>query len=92
MAWAGTLGYSVIAAVGVATPLFVLIGTFGSTIGQGTNSLMSRLLGINEKNKTKNAMMHGFLICVIVSILLSLTVIPLLDNLLITSYYIPHWN
>ena len=83
LAWAGTLGYNVVAAVGVATPLFVLIGTFGSTIGQGTNSLMSRLLGINDKNKTKNAMMHGFLICVIICILLPLTVIPFLDNLLI---------
>ena len=48
LAWAGLLGHNAVAAVGVATPLFVLIGTFGSTIGQGTNSLMSKFLGIDE--------------------------------------------
>lgn len=83
LAWAGGLGHNAVAAVGVATPLFVLIGTFGSTIGQGTNSLMSRFLGINEYKKVNNVMMHGFLMCVIVSILLPLIEIPFLEPLLI---------
>ena len=82
LAWAGLLGHNAVAAIGVATPLFVLIGTFGSTIGQGTNSLMSKFLGINDKGNANNVMMHGFLMCVIVSILLPLIEIPFLESLL----------
>ena len=82
LAWAGLLGHNAVAAIGVATPLFVLIGTFGSTIGQGTNSLMSKFLGINDRDNANNVMMHGFLMCVIVSILLPLIEIPFLESLL----------
>ncbi|MDO5849741.1 MAG: MATE family efflux transporter [Methanobacteriaceae archaeon] len=80
--WAGALGSDVVAAVAIASPIFLFITVIGKSMGKGTNSFMSRKLGskhedneLNEEDITKietaahNIIIHGIIICIIGSII-----------------------
>ena len=68
-------------AVGASAPILLLISTFGNSIGQGTNSIMSRYIGSNDYESSYNSLIHGIIVSVITWIFI-LASISLLDDLL----------
>ena len=68
-------------AVGASAPVLLLISTFGDSIGQGTNSIMSRYIGSGDYESSYNSLMHGILVSFIIWICIVLS-ISLLDDLL----------
>ena len=61
-------------AVSAAAPLILLITTFGDSIGQGTNSIMSRYIGSNDYEGAYNSLIHGLLVSFIMGLLIVLTI------------------
>ena len=45
MLWVSQIGVEAFYAIGISIPISSLIFSFGDSIGQGTNSLMSRFIG-----------------------------------------------
>lgn len=80
--WVSKLDAQSFYAVSVSLPLFTLICAMGDSIGQGTNSLMSRSIGAKDYENAYRAIFHGIIICVIVWFFIMLC-IPFLDDLLI---------
>ncbi len=81
MFWLSQLSMADALAVGVSAPVLLLISTFGNSIGQGTNSIMSRYIGSNDYESSYNSLIHGILLSVITWIFI-LVSISLLDDLL----------
>lgn len=81
MFWVSQLSMVDAFAVGASAPVLLLISTFGNSIGQGTNSIMSRYIGSNDYESSYNSLIHGILISVITWIFI-LVSISLLDDLL----------
>ena len=55
--FSGLLGANALSAVGILTPTYILISSFGTGIGVGSNALMSRAIGkdkLEEANKIFN--------------------------------------
>ena len=80
MMWVTSISMDATFAVSASAPALALIATFGDSIGQGTNSIMSRYIGSNDYKSAYNSLVHGILISVIISILTALTV-PFADVL-----------
>ena len=66
MYWISKMSHDAYFAIGVAMPLFTLIVSFGDSIGQGTNSIMSRYIGFGDYEKSYNSLLHGILVSFIV--------------------------
>ena len=81
MLWVTSFSMDAVFAVGASAPVLLLISTFGDSIGQGTNSIMSRYIGSNDYESSYNSLIHGILVSVIVWIFILLS-ISLLDDLL----------
>lgn len=65
--WADTL-----VAIGISAPIFLVIYYLGKNIGQGTNAVMSRFQGAYDLEQTGNALLHGILICICISLIVHL--------------------
>ena len=48
--------------MGVSVPFVSLIFSFGDSIGQGANSLMSRFMGIDDYESAYNTLIHGIIL------------------------------
>ncbi|WP_296798124.1 MATE family efflux transporter [uncultured Methanobrevibacter sp.] len=81
MFWVSQLSMFDALAVGASAPILLLISTFGNSIGQGTNSIMSRYIGSNDYESSYNSLIHGIIVSVITWIFI-LASISLLDDLL----------
>lgn len=81
MFWVSTISMEAAFAVGASAPVLLLISTFGDSIGQGTNSIMSRYIGSGDYESSYNSLMHGILVSFIIWISIILS-ISLLDDLL----------
>ena len=81
MFWVSRLSMFDALAVGASAPILLLISTFGNSIGQGTNSIMSRYIGSNDYESSYNSLIHGIIVSVITWIFI-LASISLLDDLL----------
>ena len=81
MFWVSTISMEAAFAVGASAPVLLLISTFGDSIGQGTNSIMSRYIGSGDYESSYNSLMHGILVSFIIWICIILS-ISLLDDLL----------
>lgn len=68
MAWVSSISKDAVVAMGVSTPILILIYAIGDAIGEGSNSLISRCIGHNSYEESYNSLIHGILISVIVSI------------------------
>ena len=68
-------------AASVSIPIFTLICSMGDSIGQGTNSLMSRSMGANDYKNAYNTIVHGLIVCLVMWALMIVS-IPYLDDLL----------
>ncbi|MCL2157404.1 MAG: MATE family efflux transporter [Methanobrevibacter sp.] len=81
--WVAGLGTNSLAALGFFMPLFLMIISLGNGIGAGTNSLIARAIGANNKKKADNAAIHGILITIFISILAPIILLLFLNNLLL---------
>ena len=70
MAWIAQISLQASFALGVSIPFVSLIFSFGDSIGQGTNSIMSRFIGAGDYESAYNAMIHGILIANIIWVLI----------------------
>lgn len=64
--------YSCFFAVGISIPFVSLIFSFGDSIGQGTNSIMSRFIGSGDYESSYNALIHGMLLSNIIWVVIVL--------------------
>ena len=62
MAWISQINVHAFFAVGVSVPFVSLIFSFGDSIGQGTNSIMSRFMGADDYESAYNALIHGLIL------------------------------
>lgn len=70
-------------AIGVSLPLVTLIVSFGKSIGIGTNSIMSREIGEEDYEDTYNSILHGIVVCLVLTLLIMLSTLFLKDILLL---------
>ena len=66
MVWVSKIGVEAFFAMGVSIPIVSLIFSFGDSIGQGTNSIMSRFIGSGDYESAYNALIHGMILSNIV--------------------------
>lgn len=59
MLWVSKISVQAFYAIGVSIPITSLIFSFGDSIGQGTNSMMSRFLGTGDYESAYNTLIHG---------------------------------
>ena len=62
MAWISQISVHASFAVGVSVPFVSLIFSFGDSIGQGANSLMSRYMGVDDYESAYNSLIHGIIL------------------------------
>ena len=70
MLWVSRIGVEAFYAIGVSIPITSLIFSFGDSIGQGTNSMMSRFLGTGDYESAYNTLIHGMIISNLIWVLL----------------------
>ena len=70
MLWVSKISVEAFFAIGVSIPITTLIFSFGDSIGQGTNSMISRFIGSGDYESAYNTLMHGIFITNIVWIIL----------------------
>ena len=61
MVWVSQISVEAFFAMGVSIPIVSLIFSFGDSIGQGTNSIMSRFIGSGDYESSYNALVHGII-------------------------------
>ncbi len=81
--WVAGLGADPLAALGFATPLFIIIGGIGNGFGAGVNSLISRYIGAKDKHNASNGAIHGILTSIVLSILIPVILLPFIYQILI---------
>ncbi len=67
--WISQLNMEATFALGASGPLLMILNTVGDSIGQGTNSTMSRFIGSNKYESSYNALMYGLLITIFIGII-----------------------
>ncbi|MER2014144.1 MAG: MATE family efflux transporter [Methanobrevibacter sp.] len=81
--WVSGLGADALAAIGLITPLFSIAVNFGSAIGVGTTSLISRSIGSENYEQANNSALHAIFLCILLSIIISILNIIFMKPLLI---------
>lgn len=66
MAWVSQISEDAFFAIGISIPIITLVLAFGDSLGQGTNSLMSRFIGADNLTALYNTIMHGILLNIII--------------------------
>ena len=66
LVWVSKIGVEAFFAMGISIPIVSLIFSFGDSIGQGTNSIMSRFIGSGDYESAYNALIHGVILANIV--------------------------
>ena len=61
MLWVSKISVEAFFALGVSVPFVTLIYELGDSIGQGTNSIMSRFIGSGDYESAYNALIHGMI-------------------------------
>ena len=79
--WVSKMSNEAFFAIGVAMPLVTLIISFGKSIGNGTNSIMSREIGENDFDDTYNSILHGIVVCLVLGLISVLSLFFLEDIL-----------
>ena len=72
LAWVSQINVHASFAVSVSIPFVTLIFSFGDSIGQGANSMMSRFMGVDDYESAYNTLIHGIIITNIIWILIVL--------------------
>ena len=66
MMWVSRINIDAFYAMGVSIPFVTFIFSLGDSIGQGTNSIMSRFIGSGDYESSYNALIHGLIACNII--------------------------
>jgi putative MATE family efflux protein len=77
----GSLGTSVVAAVGIAFPLMAVIQALGFFFGQGSGNFMSRALGARETERASRMASTGFFSGIIAMVIIAAVCLVFLDPL-----------
>ena len=70
LVWISQIGVKAFFAIGISIPIVSLIFSFGDSIGQGINSIMSRFIGSNDYENAYNSLIHGLILAHIVWIVI----------------------
>lgn len=62
MLWVSQINVEAFFAIGVSIPITTLIFSLGDSLGQGTNSIMSRFIGSGDYESSYNALIHGIIL------------------------------
>lgn len=81
--WVSQMSEDAFFAIGVSLPLVTLIVSFGKSIGIWTNSIMSREIGEEDYEDTYNSILHGIVVCLVLTLLIMSSTIFLKDILLL---------
>ena len=81
--WVSGLGSDALAAIGIVTPLFIIIIGLGIGLSAGVNSTIARFIGKGDLKNAGNSATHGVILSIIVSVLIPGLIILFLDPLLI---------
>ena len=77
------LGADALAAIGIVTPLFIIIIGLGIGLSAGVNSSVARFIGKGDMKNAGNSATHGVVLSIIVSIVIPGIILLFLDPLLI---------
>ena len=80
--WVAGINADALAALGFISPLYLVIIGLGSGVGAGANSLISRYVGAQKFNDANNAVVHSFILMLLVSIVVLIVGIFFLDDLI----------
>ena len=80
--WVSGLGSDALAAIGIVTPLFIIIIGLGIGLSAGVNSSIARFIGRGDMKNAGNSATHGVILSIIVSILIPGLILLFLDPLL----------
>ena len=81
--WVAGINSNALAALGFISPLYLVIIGLGSGVGAGANSLISRYVGAHEFDDANNAVIHSFILMLLVSVIILIVGIFFLDDLVI---------
>ena len=70
LAWVSQINVHASFAVSVSIPFVSLIFSFGDSIGQGANSMMSRFMGVDDYESAYNTLIHGIILTNIIWVLI----------------------
>jgi len=80
--WVSGLGADALAAIGIVTPLFIIIIGLGIGLSAGVNSSVARFIGKGDMKNAGNSATHGVVLSIIVSIVIPGLILLFLDPLL----------
>ena len=80
--WVSGLGSDALAAIGIVTPLFIIIIGLGIGLSAGVNSSIARFIGSGDMKNAGNSATHGVILSIIVSIVIPGLIVLFLDPLL----------
>ena len=80
--WVSGLGSDALAAIGIVTPIFIIIIGLGIGISAGVNSSVARFIGKGDLKQAGNSGVHG-LISIIISIIIPVILLVFLKQILI---------
>lgn len=80
--WVSGLGSDALAAIGIVTPLFIIIIGLGIGLSAGVNSSVARFIGKGDMKNAGNSATHGVILSIVVSIVIPGLIVLFLDPLL----------
>lgn len=81
--WVSGLGSDALAAIGIVTPIFIIIIGLGIGISAGVNSSVARFIGKGDLKQAGNSGVHGLIISIIISIIIQVILLVFLKPILI---------
>jgi putative MATE family efflux protein len=81
--WVAGLGSDALAAVGFVTPVFMVVVGLSNGLGAGVSSSISRRIGAKDKSGADNTTMHGLLLVIAVSIIMTALLLVFSEPLLV---------
>lgn len=63
MLWVSKISMEAFYAMGMSIPFVTFVFSVGDSIGQGTNSIMTRFIGSGDYESSYNALIHGLVAC-----------------------------
>lgn len=81
--WVSGLGSDALAAIGIVTPIFIIIIGLGIGISAGVNSSVARFIGKGDLKQAGNSGVHGLIISIIISIIIPVILLVFLKQILI---------
>ena len=81
--WVAGLGGDALAAVGFATPIYMILVGLSNGLGAGATSAIARYIGAKKKKDANNAAIHSMLITVGISVIITVPLLIFLKPILL---------